>query len=158
LGLALHNYHDAHGQFPPGWCAASFSVTNGGWGWGTMLLPYMDEAAIYNAANFAMQPGAATNATARVQAMNQYICPSDRNAEAKAFGNTNGAPNCSDSNPAVCTVGVSSYVACSGTHHLDDYSPAGSGIDGLFGLNSRVRIRDVRDGTSNTLMAGERRP
>ena len=52
LGLALHNYHDTFiTTMPPGYVyhigAAPGSLSNG-WGWGTMILPYIDQAPLYN--------------------------------------------------------------------------------------------------------------
>src|SRR5690606_19265562 len=47
IGLALHNYHDAHDTFPPGYIWASWAPEGPGWGWPTMILPYLDQAALY---------------------------------------------------------------------------------------------------------------
>lgn len=56
LGLAMHNYHDTFGAFPAAYygrrltdtaCTYSsnrrVSVASPGWGWGVMLLPYIDQ-------------------------------------------------------------------------------------------------------------------
>ena len=57
LGLAIHNYHDVHGQFSQnfdaawGVCAATGSQGSQ-WSWITMSLPYLDQAALYNQFNF----------------------------------------------------------------------------------------------------------
>jgi prepilin-type N-terminal cleavage/methylation domain-containing protein len=56
LGLALHNYHDTFiTTMPPGYVYQSGPSTagtatgmNNGWGWGTMILPYIDQAPLYN--------------------------------------------------------------------------------------------------------------
>jgi prepilin-type N-terminal cleavage/methylation domain-containing protein len=63
LGLALHNYHDAHSVFPAGYYSYGTSDGSGpssafidpdtwdaapGWGWTVMLLPYMDQGPMYN--------------------------------------------------------------------------------------------------------------
>src|SRR2546430_236342 len=52
IGLAMHNYHGAQGQFPPGYLATNpgpgLSDDRGpGWGWGTLLLPYLEQDALY---------------------------------------------------------------------------------------------------------------
>src|SRR6266404_450223 len=48
LGLAIHSYHDTYGRFPPGWVqyTQTSSADNGSnhWAWGTMLLPFIDQA------------------------------------------------------------------------------------------------------------------
>ena len=52
LGLALHNYHDTFiTTMPPGYIYQAQGVSgslNNGWGWGTMILPYIDQAPLYN--------------------------------------------------------------------------------------------------------------
>ena len=53
IGLALHNYHDAHGLFPPGAVrdsGGSYNVYAGypGHGFLAMLLPFVDETSLYN--------------------------------------------------------------------------------------------------------------
>ncbi|MCA9043929.1 MAG: DUF1559 domain-containing protein, partial [Planctomycetaceae bacterium] len=57
LGLGLHNYHDSHGVFPSGWIGATTGVGPdvegmNGFGWGTMILPYVDQAPLYSQLNF----------------------------------------------------------------------------------------------------------
>ena len=64
IGLAMHNYHSANNTFPPG-TSASFNSVNSanggspcmswnGWSAQTILLPYLEQANIYNAANFCL--------------------------------------------------------------------------------------------------------
>lgn len=54
IGLALHNYHDTHSVFPQG----NYGMTNNAWpfrdgtNWRTMILPFMDQAPLYNQLNF----------------------------------------------------------------------------------------------------------
>ena len=50
IGLALHNYHDAIGMFPLG---GTYSI-GPGFSWLALILPYTDEAAIYNSINFSL--------------------------------------------------------------------------------------------------------
>lgn len=53
IGLALHNYHDAHDCFPPGQIRGwngSFDSGNG-FAWGALILPFMDQANLYNLLN-----------------------------------------------------------------------------------------------------------
>jgi len=75
-----------------------------------------------------------------------YQCPSDlwpagAFAVPDAFGKT------------VAQAGPSSYAGCVGG---DESEPAGPTGAGIFYRNSRTRIADVTDGTSNTLLIGER--
>ena len=49
LGIALHHYHDAHGLFPPGCVGQNSDPVNiQGWGWGTFLLPFLEEQSLYD--------------------------------------------------------------------------------------------------------------
>ena len=53
LGLALHNYHDVYGQFPNAFydplnASGALQNNTAAWSWGTMLLPYMDQAPAFN--------------------------------------------------------------------------------------------------------------
>ena len=149
LGLALHNYHDVHRCFPPGRIAGTSGVT--GWSWGPMLFPFLDETTLYNACNFSLvvtlqaSPyGAGANGTARKTPLAQFWCPSSP-------GNT--------VEPYVCMYGhaTSRYAACSGDCRIN-YSCQTGVIYHKYNdatVNSRVRIRDIRDGTSQTLAMGE---
>ena len=47
LGLALHNYHDTHNVFPPGYVMSVDGVYHG-WGWNIMIMPYMESSPFYN--------------------------------------------------------------------------------------------------------------
>src|SRR5437016_3440588 len=47
IGLAMHNYHASLNCLPPGHLDAPF-IWGTCWGWGTMILPYLDQAPLYN--------------------------------------------------------------------------------------------------------------
>ena len=49
LGIAMHNYHDVHGTFPPSMIYGSTGQHSRWWSWNVMLLPQMDRANIFNA-------------------------------------------------------------------------------------------------------------
>ena len=48
IGIGLHRYYAAHNSFPPG-CVGTVddTVNLQGWGWGTFLLPYIDQGALF---------------------------------------------------------------------------------------------------------------
>ena len=85
LGLALHNYHDTHGCFPMGDMGRTGAPCCGRGlpgVWGSAILPFIDETAVYNSINFGMWAYTglnAQNATAARQKLNQYLCPSNSN-------------------------------------------------------------------------------
>ena len=147
LGLALHNYHDAHSCFPPGSVASAVGSalqdntagSRPNWSALAMLLPYLDELAVYNASNFSLEAGNAANTTATRSPLNQFICPSD------------GAPTVYN------TYGLTNYLLVAGNNIYCRNANVTSlpRCCGIFYASSRVRIRDVRDGTSNTMGFGE---
>ena len=46
FGLAMHNYHDVHRTFPPGWVDQNLS-TSANWGWAVYLFPMIDQGNLY---------------------------------------------------------------------------------------------------------------
>ena len=88
MGLALHNYHQSISSFP---LAQGLGVTNltttGGWAqWSaqSMMLPYMEQSAVYKAINFnflsSYDMAGQQNYTASTTTINSFLCPSDGNA------------------------------------------------------------------------------
>lgn len=156
LGLALHNYHDTHSCFPP----RSIGVRVGATacdaygastaGWAVMLLPFIDEQALYNATNFDLPMYDGANTTVSKSQLAQYRCPTDTSVGFVNCGN--GA--CNGVNPTG-GVATSSYVANGGANNQSGSTCAPNTSTGPFYTNSRVRIRDIRDGTSNTMALGE---
>src|ERR1700722_16594220 len=68
MGLALNNYHDALGAFPPGDIAASKFIdgetdTSPGWSWASMILSQLDQSPVYASINFSLAVQAPANTT-----------------------------------------------------------------------------------------------
>jgi prepilin-type N-terminal cleavage/methylation domain-containing protein/prepilin-type processing-associated H-X9-DG protein len=149
LGLAMHNYHDVHKTFPPGvigrpggagWSTRCSFKSNGAaignndyraWGWGVFVMPFLDQAPLYNI----LQPDGCKmpDATATFNGtmpLNQPVpafrCPSDTGGDINALQQNYTTSNYVV-NEQICTT------------------------------NSKVKIRDITDGTSNTLLMAERR-
>ena len=162
LGLALHNYHDTFSAFPPGWIGATAGVADveglNGFSWGTMLLPYIEQAPLYNKLRFDRSIIDINNLMLLRQPLTVFRCPSDPQPETWEIveeGTTS---------PPLAELATANYVGVFG-------SPSGSGGreledcegfvgqctgNGMFFHNSRVRMRDITDGTSNTIVIGER--
>jgi prepilin-type N-terminal cleavage/methylation domain-containing protein/prepilin-type processing-associated H-X9-DG protein len=137
LGLACHNYHDVGNKLPPGASAASGNK----WGWGAVLLPFIEQSNLFQQLNV---PDPYTNTTNMPAATTLYsgvallqtklpsfICPSD--------------PIDNNPNTNFQSYGKSNYVSIVGV------------MDGV-GNASRVglTIPGIADGSSNTVMLGER--
>jgi prepilin-type N-terminal cleavage/methylation domain-containing protein/prepilin-type processing-associated H-X9-DG protein len=157
IGLALHNYHDAVGAFPPGLVSRPGSDGDNigpGWGWATMILARLEQPGVYNATNFSLGIEFPDNSTTRLTQMAIFMCPSDASflpvftvVDATTNNTTPGAP--------ICDVASSNYPGCFGTGDPSDIPGRDRG-NGLFFRNRSVRIAEITDGTSMTLMVGER--
>ncbi|HLQ46430.1 MAG TPA: DUF1559 domain-containing protein, partial [Planctomycetaceae bacterium] len=147
IGLALQNYHSSANRFPPGYVAgATYPATSNGWGWSAMILPYLDQAPLYRKINFGLPVEHPNNVTAIQTFVSAYLCPSDPV--------DNGPFNVTDATGAfVTTAAPFSYAATVGDDSSDVNDPTGNGA---FFRNSGIRIGDLSDGTSTTVLAGER--
>ncbi len=150
IGLALHNYHDVHLTFPPGyvslWNSAGDDI-GPGWGWATFILPQLEQTNLYHKINLNQAIEDPANGTARIVPISAFICPSDTAPQ------TWTAKTYDVSGTTLATVGetaAANYVGVFGT------TEPGVGGDGEFFRNSHVRISDVLDGTSQTMAVGER--
>lgn len=148
IGLALQSYHDANNGFPSGYSASApyldgATDTAPGWGWATFLLPYIEQDNVYRQLAFS-QP--VQNSPAIQTMLKVFLCPSDLTPPGAfpvpdGFGNT------------VCLAAPTSYAACCGSDASDTTASTGNGV---FYRNSRTRIAEITDGTSNTILVGER--
>jgi prepilin-type N-terminal cleavage/methylation domain-containing protein/prepilin-type processing-associated H-X9-DG protein len=144
IGLALHGFHDANKTLPPGYLASvPYPGTSPGWGWTAFILPYIEQSPLYRQINLG-QPLQAQAVVAAVIPL--YLCPSDLVAAAP-FAVTDASAT------VLCQAGPSSYAATVGQDASDVADPTG---DGIFYRNSKTRLTDITDGTSQTVMAGDR--
>ena len=85
LCLAISGYHDPNGAIPPTSTAAStanFSMK-------ARLLPYIEQAAMFNALNMSSTAAASANNTVYISQVASFLCPSDPNVPLSAVGVTN---------------------------------------------------------------------
>ena len=161
LGLALHNYHDNMNVFPPGWLGVQGGVSNmdgpNGFAWGSHILPYLDQAPLYNRINFNLSCNDAGNAVARQTVLATFRCPSDSSTDIWAIGQQGNPAN------ILATLPTANYVGSFGTQGFETICanppfPAAQCVsNGMFFHNSSTRMRDVSDGMSNTVFLGEHR-
>ncbi len=155
IGLGLHNYHDAVGTFPMSYATRGKFVdgqtdTAPGWGWAAMILPQVEQTSLFNAVNFVLPVESPQNATIIQTAMAAYVCPSDITSVPFAVVDPSGH--------ALAAMTPTSYAACVGNDQTD--STTGLNNDGLGNgvmfRNSRIRLADITDGSSQTILVGER--
>ncbi len=175
IGLALHNYHDRSASFPPGYISAvgpgGFDDDLGpGWGWATFLLPDIEQDNVFRQIDLKRNIIDPFHATVRVTSLPVFRCPSDGAANTVFTVNRLGDATADYSTPLLdangqpVRVAHSNYVGIFGKPEistdpgfLDRADPErGLRHQGVFYRNSKVRIQDVTDGTSNTLCVGER--
>lgn len=149
IGLALHNFHDTRNVFPGGArdhhtgdslasCCAATNVH--GWSWMYHILPYMEQTSVWELGQNAVH-GTAQDAVARV-GIAGYHCPSRRAVTAYASG-----------------FHRADYAGSGGEYGTGAISADNTnGRNGFFAQTDllRRRLADVKDGLSNTLMAGEK--
>lgn len=152
LGLAMHNYHDTFNTFPPGWVGHYRDAdSDPGYGWPVMILPFVEQAALYNLINFSRMPAEPTPEFKHLLPI--FRCPADTmlkvNPWRKGFGTCNYSGNFG-----------SVAVPRLAPGPLADCWPGGietpEKTNGIFSWNSKIGIRMITDGTSNTFMMGER--
>lgn len=134
LGLAVNNYIETFNSFPVG---RSGNGTGGNENWSTLvdILPYMDQQALFDAVNFSLNAGADENTTVKQVWVNAFICPSD-------------VERMPDINPKA---GRNNYRGSTGSSWKADASNNGIFLDGTY-----LKLGDVRDGMSKTILFSER--
>ena len=150
IGLALHNHHDSYQVFPPGFTALAGpgGDVSPGWGWAFHILPYIEQDNLYRQANLG-QPVTAWPLLR--QKVTIYSCPSDIQSSPFQVYGPGGVP-LTGVMAAPC-----SYAAVVGGDETEVTVGDGAGqFHGCFYRNSRTRITDITDGTSNTALVAER--
>jgi prepilin-type N-terminal cleavage/methylation domain-containing protein/prepilin-type processing-associated H-X9-DG protein len=156
VGLAAHNYHDTYKRFPPavnmpgedqfGWPAAP--VPGKWFSLHMALLPYVEQVNLRTNVvdNVANPHNINCNGPNSVgaQTVQIYVCPGDGSMGTPPVGQY-----------GTLYFGLTSYGGCSGTSATTTNGNQ-SLKNGIFYMNSSVRMLAIRDGTSGTLFFGER--
>jgi prepilin-type N-terminal cleavage/methylation domain-containing protein len=148
IGLGFHNHESAHGIFPDGgdywWqprskdaCGTPTVAPKQAWGWAYQILPYIEQDNVWRLPND-------TDVAAAVISI--YFCPSRRSPQAY-WGTQSGMPD--------SMRGAIDYAGADGTDGNGPFSPGTNGCV-LYYANGPVTIANITDGTSNTIVVGER--
>jgi prepilin-type N-terminal cleavage/methylation domain-containing protein len=141
IGLALHQYHDTMRTLPPGCSYRNGSDPQPYMSWMTRLLPYLEQATLWRQALAAYKQTKFFEDPPHTSILGHYVavfaCPADyRSRVPWDYGRFQ--------------VAFTDYLGVEGTDM--------NRHDGVLYIDSRVRWADIADGTSNTLIAGERPP
>jgi prepilin-type N-terminal cleavage/methylation domain-containing protein/prepilin-type processing-associated H-X9-DG protein len=152
IALAAHNYHDSRGEFPTGARRPVYvgDRPTGGTTLWVELLPYIEQDNLHKRWDYDDNRNnvAADRNAAQAQVIKLLLCPSDALPETVTHFTAVNVPPWSDG-----FYGVSSYGGNAGRRSSP---PSRVTRDGVFFIGSCVGIDDITDGTSNTLLFGER--
>lgn len=166
MGKALHNYYAAYDKFPAGvnpTGAASSPYEY--WSWMALILPYVEQQTLWNQADawargtttayqywpwggFWLSPQTPANPVLGTM-VKMWICPQDTRQSFTLPGSSWGG---------VGDVAFSGYLGVGGSIAGDNANYPNLGQVGIFHWGSSCRFADITDGSSNTLMVGERPP
>jgi prepilin-type N-terminal cleavage/methylation domain-containing protein len=134
VALGCHGYHDVNKKLPQGYVVNTARQPSPGWSWSVLILPYIDQAGIYQSLNPNLNLPDGPTVTALTQTpLAVFRCPSDPSSRQSA-------------NPWYGNFGYSNYVC----------NRAIFGPDMNTTSPANYSLIKITDGTSNTIMIGER--
>ncbi|WP_439629981.1 DUF1559 domain-containing protein [Gemmata sp.] len=170
LGIALHNHHDTVGRFPMGRYHANLQPADNGSGnvdrrcWVHPLFPFIEQAALSATVEdwaarahtgAAPYPSESTWVPDRWTRVPILMCPSDPNA-GKTLSSTWSQSPSATRTPENSQGFHGNYLACHGNDIINPSADAqGANRNGTFFTRSRVKLTDLSDGTSNTVLFSE---
>ena len=150
IALALHNYHGTYGMFPMGQ-PEGYATSGMGVGssnrsnWAATILPNLEQSAIGSQLDSLLAAGGQTfTSSFSTNVLSVFLCPSDPASPkiAATVGNAQGFHI--------------NFITCHGSGYATPTAdPTGLNLDGIFYGKSKVRLTDITDGTSNTVMVSE---
>jgi prepilin-type N-terminal cleavage/methylation domain-containing protein/prepilin-type processing-associated H-X9-DG protein len=174
IGLACHNYHQTNDCFPLGVSLNMYSLppfwrAKNSWGHFGLLLPFLEQQPVYNAANFNWgveegSPGSSLpidiNVTAADSQIPAFLCPSDPragNGGSTSFLNSNDKDT---SNYYGCVGDTTSLSVPNGVdtgtiQFIPTANFPSAESTGMFTFQKAYGIRDAIDGSSNTIAYSE---
>ena len=156
IALGLLNYESANQRFPPGWTATQPDSGVPGFGWMAFNLPFVEQTSLFRQIDFQGSTPETVSEETRLTSFDLMICPSSPTREPTyQLQYLMGGP------PPI-EIGRTHYVGSIGSE--DDLTrPFNSLLDagnrftsGVFYQNSRTSFARIQDGSSNTILLGER--
>ena len=163
LGLGVHSYHDTYSRFVP----AGNTTT---WlGWHVGILPYIEQTALFNkvsqaAGSYLVIGKYDIPVNNRVAT---FLCPSQTEAEKMILAPTpphyvnppevinNQSPYTTHYYGVAGPAGVNPITGANYIYEVSDATHGRMGKQGMFQRTDTVKLENITDGTSNTLMVGE---
>ena len=146
LALACHNYKDVNGTLPPGWQKPA-DLTNfpegNYWGWGTLILPFVEEGSLFDRIDFTHEytVNSGPNDGISATVLDGYLCPSDGSGPMGiVYGNH----------------AKSNYLGSYGNKQINSANWSSTANRGVFTENRSLKFRQITDGTSKTILLGEK--
>jgi prepilin-type processing-associated H-X9-DG protein len=163
LGLGIHNYLPANNAFPPLWGnfgspspPSGPSAPNGEWplGWGTAILPFIEQTGAFNSSNYSFGAFAVQNqTTVSSLKISVYTCPSESIRQGPWISGTYINYHASFGGPEPISAWTGPFVPFlsdqSGSPGVSNVYPYGVGNVGP------IDISNITDGSSNTAMFSE---
>src|SRR6516162_4331411 len=149
IGLGLHNYHDTNGRLPAGslWIPPGYDRAAAESTWITWLFPFLEQDNLYKTADLNRGFGQGSrnhpNNFITSSVVKVFLCPSDGDVDVSNWGSSR-----------VWARG--NYAANNGLGPMTETTtPNTTRPQGVFMLNSKYRLTDVTDGTTNTVFVSE---
>ena len=164
IGIALHNYHDVNKHLPAG---VAYYYPYYYWSWMAQMMPYYEQQALWHQADnwargnntafqwwpwggFWLSPPTPAN-PALGAVVPTLFCPADDRESRTIPGSQWGGNG---------NVAFTGYLGVASSAEGNETYNTGNQLasNGILYWTSRVRLNDITDGSSNTLMVGERPP
>lgn len=144
IAVALHNYESQHGRFPEGARAHKQPVYSVGWQ--ALVLPQLEQQELYNRIAPDSEGGVGPDGhNQSVYIVPGFHCPSDEPPDPSL-----------DTIKGINYIGVTGAGIADGKLDLEDVSCGDLFIDGVLVYEEPIELADVLDGTTHTLLFGER--
>jgi prepilin-type N-terminal cleavage/methylation domain-containing protein/prepilin-type processing-associated H-X9-DG protein len=171
MGLALHNYHDANGSLPAG---VAYVYPYYYWSWMAQMMPYYEQDNLWKQADGWARSGNPTGYPchwwpwgdswdspqtppnpALGVIVKTLICPADGRQDMTLSGQAGMYPGSS--------IAFTGYLGVAGIQGDETFETNTKGqsdgqSQGILYWTSTTRLTDITDGTSTTLLVGERPP